>query len=82
MKISRNNISEHLFEKQLSIIGRTVKDAIDNPNWRQEWAIPPEDALKFREYAVPLIKKTFRCNSNKAHNTFNFFLITFGLKIY
>jgi len=82
MGVNRSNISEHLFEYQLSLIGKTVKDAIDVGDWKQQWNFTQEHSNKLRAYAIPLIKKTFKCNKSKAENTFNFFLIHFGLKVY
>ena len=82
LKITRQNISEHLFEYQLSLIGKTVKDAIDVGDWRNYWDFKQEHSDKFRSYAIPLIKKIFRCNKSKAEATFNWFLLNFGLKVY
>jgi hypothetical protein len=81
VKISRNNISEHLLEYQLRLIDKTVKDAVLQEDWRTAWHYPPEYAEKFKSYAIPLIKKTFKCNKSKAEATLNFFLVNFGLKI-
>lgn len=79
MKITRQNLSEHLFEKQLEIIGKSVQDAVTERNWRGEWCMTHEEFGKFRQYAIPLIKKTFKCNRSKAISTFNWFLINFGV---
>lgn len=80
-RITRQNISEHLFEKQLEIIEKTVHDAISNRNWKGEWFMTPEEFQEFKSYSIPLIKKTFRCNKSKAESTFNWFIVQFGLKI-
>lgn len=82
LKVTRQNISEHLFEYQLSLIGKTVQDAIKTPDWRQKWELPSLSSEIFRAYSIPLIKKTFRCNKSKAEKTFDFFLANFGLKVY
>lgn len=80
-KINRQNISEHLFEKQLEIIEKTVQDAIKSRNWRGEWLMTTEEFSEFKNYSIPLIKKTFKCNKTKAESTFNWFIIQFGLKV-
>lgn len=80
-KVNRQNISEVLFEYQLKLIDKTVKEAADNPKWRNEWYITTEQAVKFVRYAIPLIKKTFKCSKSKAENTLYFFYVQFGLKI-
>ena len=82
MKINRQNISEHLLEYQLGLIGKSVKDAIGVGDWRNQWAFHPDTAEQFRRYSIPLIKKVFKCNKTKAESTFNWFLLNFGLKVY
>ena len=80
-KITRENITDHLLEYQLAFINKTLQEAIDNPNWLIEWSMDPEDHEKFREYAITLIKKVFKCNTNRAKSTFAWFDLQFGLKI-
>lgn len=80
MKITRQNISEHLFEYQLSLIGKSVKDAI-GIDWRKEWYITPEKSEEFSKYAIPLLKKIFKCSKSKATSTFEWFLLNFGLYV-
>lgn len=80
IKPNRQNISEYLLEYQLSLIGKTVKDAIEIGDWKKAWYFPKEDAEKFRIYSIPLIKKVFKCNRKKAEDTLNWFNLQFGLK--
>ena len=80
-RINRENIADHLVEYQLAFINKTLQEAIDNPNWLTEWSMDPEDHEKFREYAIALIKKVFKCNTNRAKSTFGWFNFQFGLKI-
>jgi hypothetical protein len=81
MKVNRQNIAEHLFEKQLELIGKTLQEAIDNRNWKGEWWMTEEEFEQFKSYSIPLIKKTFKCNKSKAESTLNWFILQFGLKI-
>lgn len=81
-KITRENIAEHLFEYQLNLIGKTVKDAIQVHDWKNYWKYTQEDEDKMLKYAIPLIKKVFKCNKNKALSTYEFFRANFGLRIY
>lgn len=39
------------------------------------------DKEEFRKYAIPLIKKIFRCNTNKAKQTVNWFLKKYGASV-
>lgn len=80
-KVTRANLNEHLVEYQLKFIGKTLQDAIDNPNWINEWSISEEDYSKVKEYAIPLIKKIFKCNNEMARRTWAWFDLMSGLKI-
>ena len=80
-KITRENISDHLLEYQLAFANKTLQEAKDNPNWLKEWSISRQDYDKFKEYAVMLIKKVFRCNTNRAKGTFAWFDLQFGLTV-
>jgi phage baseplate assembly protein gpV len=79
--INRQNISEHLLEKQLSLIGKSVKDALEADNWRTEWSWTEQNAKDLRKYAIPLIRKTFKCNNKKVNSIYDFFLLNFGIKV-
>lgn len=80
MKINRHNLLQYLLESQLSYIGKTLSDVLENPNWRSEWGIPTEDLEDFTRKSIPLIKKCLKINSTKARETFNWFLINYKLK--
>lgn len=82
VKISRQNISEHLFEYQLGLIGKSVKEAASTHDWKTTWVISEKKMDEFLAYAVPLIKKTFKCNKTKAEAILYWFLVNFGLKTY
>lgn len=81
IKIGRNNISEHLLEYQLSLIGKTVKDALKVGDWRNAWYFPREYEEKFKAYSIPLIKKVFKCRKERAISILDWFILQFGLKI-
>lgn len=79
-KINRTNIARHLLEYQLNMIGKTTKDTKEEENWFKKWSISDREFEYFKSYAIPLLKKTFRFNTNKAKNTFDWFNLQFGLK--
>ena len=81
MKINRTNISDHLVQYQLDMIGKTIAEAYKNENWYHEWTLTEEQHEKFRTYAIPLIKKVFKCNKRRAEATFGWFDLSFGLRI-
>lgn len=80
-KPTRLNISEVLMEYQLSLIGKSVKDAVNTQGWKEEWYITPAQMEQFQKYAIPLIKKVFKCSKGNAVDTLNFFISQFGLKL-
>jgi len=80
-KIDRTNVSMHLVEYQLAMIGKTLAEAKDNPLWYSEWTMTTEQHEQFRKYAIPLLKKVFRYNTKKAQNTLDWFNLQFGLRI-
>jgi hypothetical protein len=80
-KITRSNITAHLLDYQLNIIGKTKIILIDEENWRFSNTLTKEQFIEFRKYALPLLQKTFRFNKRKAEDTFKWFMDTFGLRI-
>jgi len=80
-KINRFNIAEHLVNVQLKMVNRTMFEAMQNPDWFHEWTMTTEQYEKLKAYAIPLLKKVFKFNTNKAKSTFDFFILQYGLKI-
>lgn len=80
-KINRETITDHLIEYQLIMIGKTLKEAEDNPTWFLEFTMTKEQHEEFKKYAIPLLKKVFKFNTNRAKNTFEWFNLGFGLRI-
>jgi len=80
-KINRETITEHLIEYQLAMIGKTLEDAKNTDEWYLKWAMSEEQHEEFKKYAIPLLKKVFKYNTTKANGTFEWFNLSFGLKI-
>ena len=76
-KINRVNIGEHLLNVQLKMVNRTMFET----NQGSAWTMTTEQHEKFKAYAIPLLKKTFKFNTNKAKETFDWFNLQFGLRI-
>jgi hypothetical protein len=81
MKVTRENISTHLIEYQLNMVGKTIEDVKEDPQWYYNNPYSREQYLEFRAYAIPLIKKTLKCNKSKAEQAFDFFNLNFGLRV-
>jgi hypothetical protein len=80
-KITRDNITKHLVEYQLKMVGKTLLDTLDDDNWYFNITMTQSEFDEFRKYAVKLIRKTFRCNRLRGESTFDWFNMQFGLRI-
>ena len=80
-KINRLNIAEHLVDYQLNMIGKSMQEAHMTKEWYDKWTLTDEQYIEFEKYAIPLLKKVFKFNTNKAKETFQWFNLQFGLRI-
>lgn len=80
-KVNRTNITEHLIEYQLSLVGKTIKDVEEDDQWYYNNTLTQEEHDAFKAYAIPLLKKIFKFNKGKAESTFSWFDMQFGLRI-
>jgi hypothetical protein len=79
--INRNNITNHLIEYQLELIGKTVSEIESDELWYSNNTMSPEQHAEFKAYAIPLLKKVFKFNKAKAEQTFSWFDLSYGLRI-
>ena len=79
--INRTNISEHLVEYQLNMIGKTIEQARELEDWFQQWTMTTKQFELFKAYAIPLLRKVFKFNKRAAENTFDWFNLQYGLRI-
>ena len=80
-KINRSNITRHLIEYQLDMVGKRMVDTLDDDMWYFNWTMTSEQHEEFKRYAIPLLKKIFKFNKAKAEDTFSWFDLQFGLRI-
>ena len=80
-KINRTNVADHLVEYQLDMIGKTIAEAHKTPEWYSKWTMTTEQFNQLQEYAIPLLKKVFKCNKRRAESIFGWFNLQFGLRI-
>jgi len=79
--INRTNITEHLIEYQLNMVGKTIEEAKKLDDWYYQWTMTSKQQELFKAYAIPLLKKVFKFNKTKAESTFAWFDLQFGLRI-
>ena len=80
-KVNRTNITDHLIEYQLKMVGKTVDEIKEDEKWYFNNTMTEEQHEEFKRYAIPLLKKIFKFNKGKAESTFSWFDLQFGLKI-
>lgn len=80
-RVNRTNISEHLVEYQLKMIGKTFSDVEGDEKWYYNNTMTEEQHQEFKRYAIPLLKKIFKFNKARAEETFGWFSLQFGLRI-
>jgi hypothetical protein len=80
-KINRENIADHLIDYQLGMIDKSTQEAYMTKEWYDKWTMTQEQHDEFKAYALPLLKKVFKCNKSRAEDTFNWFDLEFGLRI-
>lgn len=80
-KPRRETMIPHLLEYQFKQIGKTMVDTVKEDKWYYNWTVTSEQRRDFHHYAVPMIKKIFRCNTSKALITYEWFIDNFGLKV-
>ncbi len=80
-KINRLNITQHLLEYELGMVGKTMLDVLDDDRWYFNITMTSKQYAEFRNYAIPLLQKIFKFNKRKALSTFSWFDLMFGLRI-
>jgi hypothetical protein len=79
--INRTNIQDHLIEYQLNMVGKTIDDAKKDEMWYHNITMTSKQQEVFKSYAIPLLRKVFKFNKQKAENTFSWFNLQYGLRI-
>jgi len=80
-KVNRSNITRHLIEYQLDIVGKRLVDTLDDDKWYFNWTMTTEQRTEFNKYAIRTMKKVFKFNTNKAKDCLAWFNAQFGLRI-
>ena len=78
----REEINRKLVSMQMEMIGLTYDDAVNTPEFWRIYSLTTEQTEAWRKLALPLIKKTFKCNKGRAEMTLGMFELNLGLRIY
>jgi hypothetical protein len=79
--INRINVTRHLIEYELKMVGKTLMDAFNDDKWQFKFTITRNQYIQYYSYAIPLLKKTFRIRKDKAEGIFEWYWKIFGLRI-
>jgi hypothetical protein len=79
--VNRINITKHLIEYELEMVGKTLVDVIDDDRWQFNFPMTRNQHEQYYSYVIPLLRKTFKCNKRKAESIFKWYYKTFGLRI-
>jgi hypothetical protein len=78
----REEINRKLVSMQMEMIGLTYDDAVNTPEFWRVYTLTTAQTLEWRKLALPLIKKTFKCNKRRAELTMAMFELNLGLREY
>ena len=77
----REEINRKLVTMQMEMIGLTYQDAMDTLEFWRVYTLTTEQTEAWRKLAIPLIKKTFKCNKRRAEMTLGMFELNLGLRV-
>lgn len=79
--VNRRNVAMHLLKYQLNMVDKTLEETLDDDKWFFNWTMTSDQLEEFKGYAIPLLKKTFKCSKKKAEGIFQWFNLQYGLRI-
>lgn len=80
-KLTRDNLTKHLQEFQLKMVGKTYEEAKADPEWFDNNTFTVEQLADFNVYALAIIKKTLKVSNKKAKEILGFFNLNYGLRV-
>jgi hypothetical protein len=80
-KITRENVAMHLVEYQLRMVNKSIIDMVNDDQWRFNITLTAIQTEQFKQYAISLLKKTFKCNKSIASSIFEWFNVLYSLRI-
>ena len=54
-KVTKDNIVEHMINKQLEYVGKTIEDVREDPNWFTNNTLTKEQYTEWKEYCLKLM---------------------------
>lgn len=80
-KITRANIVDHLINKELAYVGKTMEDIKDDPEWYRNNTMTKEQYEEWKEYSKKLMKKVLKYKKPFIDREFAMLDLMYGLKV-
>jgi aminoglycoside/choline kinase family phosphotransferase len=80
-KITKQNLAEHLIQKQLEYVGKTIEDIKLDEKWYNNNTLTKEQYEEWKDYSLKLIKKTIKYRKSIVEREFAMFDLMYGLKV-
>jgi hypothetical protein len=80
-KITKQNLAEHLIQKQLEYVGKTIEDIKSDEKWYNNNTLTKEQYEEWKDYSLKLIKKTIKYRKSIVEREFAMFDLMYGLKV-
>jgi len=80
-KITKQNLAEHLIQKQLEYVGKTIEDIKSDEKWYNNNTLTKEQYEEWKDYSLKLIKKTIKYRKSFVEREFAMFDLMYGLKV-
>lgn len=79
-KLTKDNLVNHMINKQLEYVGKTIEDVKDDPNWYTNNTLTKEQHAEWKEYCLKLMKKHL-VRKHRLDYEFGMFDLMYGLKV-
>ena len=80
-KVTKKNVVNHLINKELAYVGKTIEDIKDDPEWYRNNTVTKEQYEEWKEYSKKTLKKVLRYNKNFIDREFAMLDLMYGLKV-
>lgn len=79
--VTPQNLGEHLLEKQLAYIGKTINEVKDDPEWYSNNHITQKQYNEWKQYSIETIQKVYKLNARQAEVEFAILDLGYGLSV-
>jgi hypothetical protein len=81
MKITRENLVNHLIQKELDYVGKTIEEIKNDPEWYRNYTLTEEQHKEWKEYSMKTIKKVLKTTKLRTESEFAWLDLMYGLRV-